>query len=571
MTDQTPVPEGARRIAALDIGSNSIRLIIAEVLPDRSYRVIDDEKIIARLGHGLAEFGRLDDERMAAAVEGIVRLKSIADGFAVERMRAVATSAVREAANGGELVDCVRDRCGLEIEVISADQEARLAYRSVNNAFHLEHQSALVVDVGGGSTEILLAVNGVVEQVYKLKLGAVRLTEMFSPNDPMESKGFDRMRRYVNGVLREHAERPWVAPHVMYGTGGTFTALASMAMHRAAPDRASGDMLPFTIRGHELQRSEVRHLLDRLRKLTDRQRAEIAGLSPDRAGIIVAGVTIADRVMRWFGLNRVHVHDGGIRDGLILTIIDEMSGGPVRDGRRGTVDRLADVRRFAAKCNYEERDAEHVARLATRIFDQIRAQRPALAPILTDNARDMVEAGAVLRDVGYLVNYSGHHKHSYHLIVHSDLRGFSSREIEIIANVARYHRKSEPKAGHSMYSGLDDASRTTVDHLASIIRIADGLDRTHTQTVRDVEVVMSGSRALIRASAHTDPKVDLWGAEQKAQMFGRVFGVETAFEWFPADAQASTRAVTDDETDQLSLLVTHLKPREDSTDQKDKA
>jgi len=568
---ERPAPHGSRRIGALDVGSNSIRLIVAEVSPDPTYRVIDDEKIIARLGQGLAETGRLDQGRILSAVEGIERLKSIADGFGVERLRAVATAAVREASNGADLINAVRARCGLEIEIISADQEARLAYRSVSHAFHLDDQIAIVVDIGGGSTEILVSVNGVVEQVYTLKLGAVRLTEMFDPNDPVKTERFDEMRRYIGKTLRDHAERPVVAPHFMYGTGGTFMALASMSMHRSAPERGVGDLLPFTIRGYEMQRSEVRHLLDWVRKLTDRQRASIAGLSPDRAGIIVAGATIADRVMRHFRANRLMVHDGGIRDGLILTIIDEMMGGWARDSRRGPVDRLADVRRFAAKCNYEERDAEHVARLATRLFDQIRAQRPALAPILTDGARDMVEAAALLRDVGYMVNYSGHHKHSYHLIVHSDLRGFSTREIEVIANVARYHRKAEPKAGHSMYSGLDDASRVTVDYLASIIRIADGLDRTHTQTVRDVEVVMSGSRALFRVSAHTDPKVDLWGAEQKAQMFGRVFGVETAFEWLPADAQASTRAGADDGGDQLSLLITHLRPREDTRDQKDKA
>jgi exopolyphosphatase/guanosine-5'-triphosphate,3'-diphosphate pyrophosphatase len=531
-----PAPDGARRIAALDIGSNSIRLIVAEVSPDASYRVIDDEKIIARLGQGLAESGRLDVGRMAQAVEGIERLKSIADGFEVQRLRAVATAAVREATNGADLVEMVRARCGLEVEIITADQEARLAYRSVSNAFHLDEQIALVVDVGGGSTEILLSVNGVVEQVYTLKLGAVRLTEMFSPNDPMDEDAFDRMRKYIGDVMREHADRPWVTPHLMYGTGGTFTALASMSMHRAAPDRSAGDMLPFTIRGYEMQRSEVRHLLDWLRKLNDRQRAGVPGLSPDRAGIIVAGVAIADRVMRRFDVNRLTVHEGGIRDGLILAMVDELTGKSGPKAKRPPVDRVRDVRRFAAKCNYEVRDSEHVAKLATRIFDQIRAQRPDLGGVLTDGARDMLEAGAVLRDVGYLVNYTGHHKHSYHLIVHSDLRGFSAREIEVIANVARYHRKSEPKGKHPGYSALDEGARVTVDALASIVRIADGLDRTHTQSVRDVEVVMEGDRALFRAVAAADPAVDLWGAEQKAGMFARVFGVSVAFEWAPVDA-----------------------------------
>ena len=533
-----PTPEGVRRVAALDIGSNSIRLIVAEVSPDASYRVIDDEKIIARLGQGLAETGRLDMERIAAAVDGIERLKSIADGFEVQRLRAVATAAVREADNGIDLVRMIKARCGLEVEVISAEAEARLAYRSVHHAFHLDDHAALVVDVGGGSTEILLSVNGMVEQVYTLKLGAVRLTEMFGVNDPMNIEGYDQMRRYIGDVMREHAERPWVTPHMMYGTGGTFTAMASISMHRAAPDRGAGDMLPFTIRGYEMQRSEVRHLLDWLRKLNDRQRASVPGLSPDRAGIIVAGVTIADRVMRRFDANRLMVHDGGIRDGLILSIIDEMmrrSGG----SRKAPVDRLRDVRRFAAKCNYEVRDSEHVARLATRIFDQVRAQRPDLADVLTDAGRDMLEAAAVLRDVGYLVNYTGHHKHSYHLIVHSDLRGFSPREVEIIANIARYHRKAEPKSKHPGFAKLDESSQRIVQHLAAIVRIADGLDRTHTQSVRDVDLVMDADRAVFRAMASMEPAVDLWGAEQKAGLFSRVFDVDAVFEHAGATEECS--------------------------------
>jgi len=528
---ERPAPHGSRRIGALDVGSNSIRLIVAEVSPDATYRVIDDEKIIARLGQGLAETGRLDHSRILSAVEGIERLKSIADGFGVDRLRAVATAAVREASNGADLINAVRARCGLEIEIISADQEARLAYRSVSHAFHLDDQIAIVVDIGGGSTEILVSVNGVVEQVYTLKLGAVRLTEMFDPNDPVKTERFDEMRRYIGKTLRDHAERPVVAPHFMYGTGGTFMALASMSMHRSAPERGVGDLLPFTIRGYEMQRSEVRHLLDWVRKLTDRQRASIAGLSPDRAGIIVAGATIADRVMRHFRANRLMVHDGGIRDGLILAMIDEISGRSGAKARKAPVDRLRDVRRFAVKCNYEVRDSEHVARLATRIFDQVRALRVDRAGVLTDASRDLLEAGAVLRDVGYLVNYTGHHKHSYHLIVHSDLRGFSPREIEIIANIARYHRRAEPKAKHAAFANLDEVGRSLVEHLAAIVRIADGLDRTHTQTVRDVEVERDAQGFVIRAISPADPAVDLWGAEQKAGLFARVFDAPVRFEW----------------------------------------
>jgi exopolyphosphatase/guanosine-5'-triphosphate,3'-diphosphate pyrophosphatase len=227
------------------------------------------------------------------------------------------------------------------------------------------------------------------------------------------------------------------------------------------------------------------------------------------------------------------VHDGGIRDGLIQREIAEVFGlGGGARRRRGPEDRLREVRRFAAKCNYEKADSEHVAALSLRIFDQLRERLgPEREAIFTDANREILESAAVLRDVGYLVNYSRHHKHSYHLIVHSDVGGFSPRELELAANIARYHRRALPKRSHPNFANLASEDRKIVRALAGILRIADGLDRTHTQSVTDVHVEIAGRSAVFHVDSETSPSVNIWGAERKARLFQEFFDLEPRFRW----------------------------------------
>lgn len=526
-----PPPAEYRRLAALDVGTNSIRLIVVELSADGGYRMLDDEKVIARLGHGLASTGRMDPERIEFAVNAIERLRKIAEGFGVSMFRAVATAAVREAENGQEFVDIVRERAGVDLEIISAEQEARLSFRSIEAAFDLDQTNALIADIGGGSTELLVSIGGVVDQVQTMRLGAVRLTEMFGPSETFEQ--FRRMRAHVQRTLRSDAGEPVVPIQIMYGTGGTFTALAALAMMRRDFETRSDGILPFAVRGYELQRSDVRHILDWLAKLSVRERAAIPGLSPDRAEIIVAGVLIAERVMRRFDVNRLRIHDGGIRDGLIRKMIDELLGRIPVDGRsRSPIDRLAEARRFAAKCHDEERSGEHVAMLAASIFDQLATFMSDTTPgIFTPENREMLQAAALLRDVGYLVNYAKHHKHSYHLIVHSDLRGFTAREVAIIANTARYHRRSKPKRKHREFMKLDPDERRIVEALSAILRIADGLDRTHTQVIQSLELTRDDDAMHMLVNASQFPEVDIWGAERRKSLFRRVFATELHIRW----------------------------------------
>lgn len=546
---------GPRRLAAIDVGTNSLRLIVVEAMPDGSYRLIDDEKGITRLGRGLDETNQLHPESMELSALTIARMKGIAEGYGVEALRVVGTAACREASNTDEFVALVKARAGVDLEVISAEEEARLAYMSVDYAFDLTSIGVAVVDIGGGSTEVVLSSSGVIEQVATLKLGAVRLTERFGPGDDEAAgrdrkttkgprRGYDAMKRHVRDAVVEGIGKPHFTPQIMIGTGGTFTTLAGISMHRGER-REPSDVLPFSVRGYEMQRSEVKHVLDWLRATPVRARARIPGLSPDRAEIIVAGLVIAERVMKQLGVNSLRIHDRGIRDGIILSMIRERQ--PGMQGPAGRLvpdarDRLRAARQFGVACRYEEAHSNHVARLAVQLYDQLVQQFPGKKEWATPNTRELLEAAAILHDVGYFINYSKHHKHSYHMIIHSDLPGFTHREREVVANVARYHRRSAPKSKHANFSALEPMDQDLVRKLSAILRVADGLDRRHVQCVHNVELVVAPKAAKLVINAEDDPSVDLWGAERKKELFEDVFDTTLEFVWSGATAQPSNDA-----------------------------
>ncbi len=515
---------GPQRLAAIDVGSNSIRLVIAEADPDGSYRLLDDERELVRLGQGMDSNKRLSAEAMERAAVTLASMRAIADGYGVCALRAVGTSAVRDAANQREFLDLVRRRAGVDLEVISGEDEARLAHMSVAHRFDLSHGPTAVVDIGGGSTEIIISADGVIDQIHTLPLGAVRLTGKFGGADKCATSRYREMRRHIDDAIRQAVGALPMSPPMVIGTGGTFTTLANLDIQRLRMGRYAGAPMP-SVQGYELHRSTVRHTLDLLRKTPVRARMRMAGLPSDRADIIVAGVAIIERVMKHLGANRLRIHDRGVRDGLLLTMIRELF--PASLTSPAPRDRLAMVRRFARACRYEEAHAEHVCRLAMSIFDQLAAN--GADERLDDEARFLLEAAAVLHDVGYMVNYARHHKHSYHLILHSDIEGVTPRQREIIANIARYHRRAEPKKRHDNFRRLDKGDREIVRVLSGILRVADGLDRTHTQSVLGVDVRWSTAKVEFALIARGPVDTDMWGARRKAGLFADVFGVDTGF------------------------------------------
>jgi exopolyphosphatase/guanosine-5'-triphosphate,3'-diphosphate pyrophosphatase len=497
----------ACRLAAIDIGSNSVRLLVAEALRGGTYRILDEEREPTRLGRSVSSEGRLDDESMDRTVAALKNFKRIAAGYQVTSLRTIATCAVREAGNGPEFCRRIRAEVGLDVEVISGEREARLAFASVQHAFDLAGKNVVVADIGGGSTEIVFATGDLIESIFSTPLGAVRLTEQFGLGADAEGPDLDRALSHledeVAASLKKRTARPLFAPHFLVGCGGTFTTLAELMM--AAKREA--DM---PVAGYRVSQAELRHLRDRLAKVPLRARRGLAGMTPDRADIILAGLTIIDALMKRFRVNTVVVHTRGVRDGLIREMIDESIGGAAGELEHG----------------------RRVAALAGRIFEQLGAPFD-----LPPGDRQLLECAARLQDVGYVINYDQHHKHSYHLIRNARLPGIRAHDQELIANVARYHRGAHPKRKHENMARLSADDQSRVRRLAAILRLAGGLDRSRTQQVRDVVVRLEDGTAVFDVVADADPEVDIWGAERRSDLFEEVYGMPVSVRWAEPQAE----------------------------------
>lgn len=512
-----------KRLAAIDVGSNSIRLLVTEVAADGTYRILDDEKQTTRLARGLAQTGRLSSDAMRQSLDALKRMRTIAHGFGADRVEVIGTSALREAENGADFAKLVKDELGIDLEVIPGTEEAELSFSSIARHFDLKATNAVAVDLGGGSAELILVANAVVEELHSLPVGAVRVTESFLKSDPCTAKELGRLKKHVTKRFDKALGRSRFVPHLMIGAGGTFMALANMSMRRR------GTVYP-SVGGYELRRAEVRHILDHLKDLPLRARKEVQGLHADRADIIVAGLAVIERLMKLFHVNRLLIHDQGVRDGLMLRMIAQTlkrKPAPVEE----TTDPLEGVRQFAAACAVEQPHAEQVSALAMQLFAQLKEP----LKLNTEDAL-ILEAAALLHEVGNLINYEKHHQHSYHLILHGNLRGLSPRQRELVANVARYHRRGGPKLKHDNFARLTSADRETVCRLSAILRVADGLDRTHMQRIEQIRCVCGPGRVRVRVRAASAPDVDFWGAQQKGKLFEKVFGVKLRFEWLPARA-----------------------------------
>jgi len=501
------------RLAAIDIGTNSMRLVVAEARRG-DYRTLDEERVSTRLGRGLQETGRLDPGAVAESLEALRRFRKIAESFEPRQIRTIATCAVREAENGEEFCRRAREEVGLEVEVISAADEARLAFFSVRQRFELSDKKFVVGDIGGGSTELVFASGNQIEAIYATPLGAVRLADMFGGGQSLAGNDFFNMQQWIDEHLKKQFKKPIFFPHLLIGSGGTFTSLAAMVM-------AQKSQTGLPLRGYHVSRAAVTHLVDRLRKMSPRQRRDVGGLSADRADIIVPGLAIIERLMRRLKVNTLQVHNAGVRDGLLLQMLqtdDQTSG--------HKVEMDAAIDQFASACGADLEHSRHVARLAGELFDQL-CQPLRLEP----EDRKLLTWAARLQDVGYLINYDKHHKHSYHLILNSPLQGIRPTQLEIVANVARYHRGSQPKKGHANFKQLSKPDQQRVRQLSGILRLAGGLDRSHVHQVTGLQVQVSDEEVEILVDAPQYPDVDIWGARRRAGLFEKAFQRSVAIHW----------------------------------------
>ena len=500
-----------KRLAAIDIGTNSIRSIVIEPLAAGKYRILDDEKVLVRLGEGLNQSGSIAPAAWERALEALSRQKKIIDGYRVASIEAVATSAVRKAANGQAFVTDIKNRIGLDVVVISGEEEAELAALSAFHNFELDGVRHLIFDIGGGSLELITALGTHMEELVSLELGAVFLTENFLRSDPVSAADLLKMRKYIRKVLKNSCGGNRSGMQCLIGSGGTVTSIAAMV---TAGRRERYD----SIHGYELLRSEVVHLLAMLGRKSDKERRSLPGLNPDRSDIIIAGVTVVDELMDFFQANVLKVNERGIREGLILRGLHRQRLFPADRPQRSWRDSALE---FARSCHMDEEHSLQVAKLALEIFD-------ALAPRFrfTSKDRRLLEAAAILHDIGYFINYSSHHKHSYHLIRHADLFGFTPRERELIANIARYHRKSMPKKKHDQFVRLPPDDQTLVTRLGGILRLCDGLDRRRNSVVETLDCTLLDNGLRLVVIGREDTSVELFGAKAKSDLFQEAFDLK---------------------------------------------
>ena len=499
------------RISAIDIGSNSIRQTIADVSPTGVIRVVDEMKAAPRLGAGLEKRGVISEIAIQNALSTLTRMATLANQLGVKRTEVVATSAVREASNGEQFLKLVKAETGLKIRVLRGEDEARLAFRSALAHFDLAVGRAVVMDIGGGSLELALSADGLVDRLISLPLGAIRTTEQYLVAG-QKKKGMRKLRKHVRLELRRHlSARHWHATRIIC-SGGTFTTLASIYLSRIGMESAK------TVHGTVIPRVELEHIVDMLHNMSPAERQSVPGLSAARSDIIAGGLAVAAEVAARVEAKELVVSGYGIREGILLESA-HVAPAPADPGEA----RERSVRELAERSHYEAPHSKHVQMLALQLFDSI-GQRLGCTP----DDRRLLSDAALLHDIGYHISYDKHNKHSYHLIEHAELLGMTPAEQIVVANVARYHRGAEPRKKHRNYGGLDRSLRETIKRLAAILRVADGYDRGHAGAVAEVRVRWM-ERALrltaVPARQASNLRLELWGASRKSQLLAEVAGV----------------------------------------------
>ena len=521
------------RIAAIDIGTNSVHMIVVRVRTDLSFEVVDREKVMVRLGAGGLDGKALTTEAMNATLQALSKFKRLAESHRVDEILAAATRATREARNGGEFLARIERETGIRPRVITGAEEARLIHQAAVYGVDVGSARAVVIDVGGGSVEITLGNATAIQAARSFKIGVIRLTERFVQSDPLSGRDERKLSKHILSEIGRHCDQiTSIGFDRVIGTSGTILSLGAVAATaaRGAP--------PAELRNLRVSAKQIRKLRKEVVALDPEQRLAVPGLDPRRADLVVAGAVLLDTILRRLGAEELTLCDLALREGLVLDFI--------RRNRRqiAQVDKIPDVRRrsaleLAERCNYYAEHAQQVVRLALALFDQSRAVHG-----LTDREREWLEYAALLHDIGGLISYARHHLHSYYLIKNGDLRGFQPDEIEVIALVARYHRRGTPKRSHEEYAELSSALRRTVRTLASILRVAESLDRSHAQSISGLELRDRGEDVLLEVHTGSDAELEVWATNRHLQPFEKLLGkpvrLESATEAPAAVADAPT-------------------------------
>jgi exopolyphosphatase/guanosine-5'-triphosphate,3'-diphosphate pyrophosphatase len=511
------------KLAAIDIGSNSIKLAVVEAADSNSFAVITREKEVIRLGHETLRKRRLSRDAIERARACIQRFKTIAESHQAESIVAVATASVREANNAAQFIREVEQNTGLRVEILSGVEEARLIGLAASHGCAIRGATNINIDIGGGSTEISLFRDGTPISLLSLRLGAVRLTERFLNADPPKPKELSNLKAEIHAAFerprRELRNSRW---HQASGTSGTILSIGTTLRDAASTsgERKNQAVQPTDT---DIALSKLAELNARLAGMDPAQRRALPGITSQRSEIIIAGGHILEEAMRALGINVLRTCDWALREGVIIDGLREVED-ESRPAPNFADQKLRAVHAVGRRFGYEETHARQVAKLAEKIFDFL-----APAENLSRHHRTLMLAGALLHDIGYHIAHDAHQKHALYLIRNSELTGFSEAERTVIANIARYHRGPLPKKRHAEYSALNVADREIVCKLAGIVKLADALDRSHDSRVYDLVCHDQSGGLRLELCSDADCDNELLEVERKRDLFEEAFNRNLSF------------------------------------------
>ena len=506
------------KLGVLDIGSNSIHIVIAEITGETQFEIVGRGKDMTRLGDETLKTGWLSRRKMEEGISVVQRFVQLARHRGVQKVLAFATAAVREASNGGEFVDRILKQTNLKVRTITGDEEARLIYLAVRHFTDLSKRRALIVDIGGGSVELIVGSAQVMLGERSLKLGGARLRDLFITEQPVPKSDHERIHRHIEETMAPTLSEMRAAGfEQIVATSGTAINLGSIIHERRTGEPLSNPL------GFSYSAEELKDLHRDLARASRRELDEIPGLDPERRDHLLPGACLLLNVLKETGRNEIVLCDKAIREGVILDYLQKNSR-KIRAEMEIPNVRMRSVVQLASRCEYEPSHARTVARLSLQIYDGV-----PLPSGLRPNARELLEYAALLHDIGYHVSFSKHHKHAYYLIKNAELPGFKPDEIEIVASVARYHRKRPPKAKDLAGGGLAGRDRRTVAALSGILRVADALDRSHFGVVSDLRISGGRKGLKIRTVSKGDPAMEIWSAERRKGLLEKVCGRPVSF------------------------------------------
>lgn len=516
-----------RIIAAIDLGTNSLHMVIVKIEPTLpAFSIIAKEKETVRLGDRDLVTGNLKPQIMERSIAALRRFQEVAKTLNVETVIAVATSAIREAPNGKEFIHDIEVQLGLKVDLISGQEEARRIYLGVLSGMEFNNQPHLIIDIGGGSTEIILGDSHEARTLTSTKIGAVRLTSELITTDPISQHEFEYLQAYTRGMLERSIEEVLASVKLgesprLVGTAGTIETLA--AIHA----REHLGFVPSTLNGYQFPLRDLRDLVTRLQAMTNIERATVPGMPERRSEVILAGAVVLQEAMTLLGCETITVCERSLREGVIVDWM--LTHGFIEDRLRyqGSV-RQRNVLKTAKKYHVNLQHSDRVAAFALSIFDQTKG----LLHNWDGETRLLLWAAAILHNCGHYVSHSSHHKHSYYLVRNSELLGYTETEIEIIANIARYHRKSPPKKKHENYRSLvNKEHRLMVNHLSAILRLATALDRRQIGAISRVQCDYNSQKRELNIKVYPshpndECSLELWSLDYSKEVFEAEFNLK---------------------------------------------